>query len=120
MAPSGNAAKARKSTTTKAGNPRPVVPAIPLPYIKRQAAARAAAAAQAATGTSTPAPTTETPSPDAEKVNGHVSSPEPTEAPKLVVGDQLGTSGMESEESKTEEADGMFFDLWHASQLIPV
>lgn len=46
MAPTNGSAKARRPAANKqAQGPRPVVPAIPLPYVKRQAAAAAAAAA---------------------------------------------------------------------------
>lgn len=44
--PNGAAAKARKNTSSKQPS-KPVVPALPLPYVKRQAAAKAAVAAAA-------------------------------------------------------------------------
>ncbi|KAK0385166.1 hypothetical protein NLU13_7644 [Sarocladium strictum] len=82
MAPSSNSAKSRKPTPAKAGNARPIVPAIPLPHVKRQAAARAAAATQGTIGNFTPASATTAASPSPAKANGHVSGSESTETSK--------------------------------------
>ena len=49
MAPPNGSAKARKATSGKQA-PKPVMPALPLPYVKRKAAADAAAGAAVASG----------------------------------------------------------------------
>lgn len=64
MAPTNGSTKARKPAASKhTAGPRPVVPAIPLPYVKRQAAAAAAAAAASA-------PTSPLPVADKQDTNG--------------------------------------------------
>ncbi|KAH8170358.1 hypothetical protein LIA77_09139 [Sarocladium implicatum] len=85
MAPTNASAKTRRSGTNKATGPKSIVPAIPLPHVKRQAAARAAAAAAASAKAPAPAlesasTPSEVSSPTVKKVNGSVASTGPIEA----------------------------------------
>jgi hypothetical protein len=58
MAPSNGSLKARRPPVPSSKQmPKPVIPAIPLPYVKRQAAAAAAAAPVTATVTASPSST---------------------------------------------------------------
>lgn len=65
MVPLNGSARARKPGGGSRSTPKPVVPAIPLPYIKRQAAADAAAAAVN--------PPPDTPRTESKATNGHVT-----------------------------------------------
>lgn len=109
MAPTGTSAKARKGASAKSGGPKPIVPAIPLPYVKRQAAARAAAAAAPQVSTDNGAPSVESStraSPSAAKINGDVIDTKQLEAPEASPAVDVTTPDKTADEGETDAAAG--------------
>ncbi|KAI5464888.1 hypothetical protein BGZ63DRAFT_166358 [Mariannaea sp. PMI_226] len=76
MAPANGSAKQRRQAGSKLAQlPKPVVPVIPLPYMKRQAAAAAAAASTATVTSSSTNPPPPIPRPHTNITNGSGSGP---------------------------------------------
>lgn len=95
MAPANGSAKSRKSAANKqTQGPRPVVPAIPLPYVKRQAAA-ADARRQDTNGVPAAEPLAEekaSPNTTSQQATGDVVEPAASPKPKVQTNGQATPS----------------------------
>lgn len=139
MAPQNGSAKARKQgngANKPANNAKPVVPAIPLPFVKRRAAAEAAAAAAAASACTpkvperddTPADHTSASSRNtSELTNGAVSVDKKHEvstnssAPEEVGSNSLKDpelNGDALQNSNSQEAQGAYWLCYNLKHLI--